>query len=48
MTMGKSARKKLFLEEYRIWNYGLKSMNQLRSLMMGYFCDDNKIESYST
>ena len=48
MTKGKSAKKKLFLNESRIWNYGLKRKNQLRSLMMGCFCDDNKVESYYT
>ena len=37
MSMKKSARRKLLNLESRIWNYGLKSMDQLRSLMIGYF-----------
>ena len=44
--MKKSARRKLLNLESRIWNYGLKSMDQLRSLMMGYFQEDKIVEKY--
>ena len=37
MTMENQQKKKLFLDESRIWTYGLRSMNQLMSLIMEYF-----------
>ena len=53
MTMGKSTRKKLFVDESGIWNMqqpidgGIGSMlgGFVRSTLFGYFWDDAKTES---
>ena len=44
MSLKKIAKKTI--GESRIWCYRSKSMDQLRSLMMGYFWEDKIVEKY--
>ena len=46
--MGKSTRKKLFLDELKIWNFTTKTMQRahLKSCTFGYFLYDDIIETY--
>ena len=44
MSLKKIAKKTI--GESRIWYYRSKSMDQLRSLMMGYFWEDKIVEKY--
>ena len=46
--MGKTIRKKLFLDESRLWSFAIDKMKkkQLRDYLFGYFFYSNTIESY--
>ena len=46
--MGKSARKKLFLDESRIWNFttNTRQRGHLKSYTFGYFFHDDIVETY--
>ena len=46
MTMGKEARKKLFIDESRVWNLSVPTINgeKLISYMFGYFYTDRVTE----
>ena len=46
--MGKGTRKKLFVDESRIWNFTTSTIDRklLRSFMFGYFWHDDIVESY--
>ena len=46
--MGKSARKKLFLDESRIWNFTTNTRQRahLKSYTFGYFFHDHIVETY--
>ena len=46
--MGKTIRKKLFLDELRVWGFAVDKMDrkQLRDYLIGYFFHTNAIEPY--
>ena len=48
MITGKGTRKKLFVDESRIWNFDANTTDrrQLRSFMFGYFWYDDIAESH--
>ena len=43
MRMGKGARKKLFVDESKTWNFTTSTIDtkQIRSFMFGYFWHDD-------
>ena len=48
ISMQKSKRKKLFLDESRVWSFAVDKMErkQLRDYLFGYFFHTNAVESY--